>query len=153
MSVKYKYQDISIKKLLSTGPSKHPMKFSNSTMLRNFLKIKYTTPISQAIRSGKYIIADNSKNYYVIVSYNGIRVNADKDIQKFYDNHVWKDGKFSFQKALVIPSKEQSKENKIKHLKVGKLLSLIEIKYGGVLMAEGTQEFLELQKLIHAEGT
>ena len=47
------------------------------------------------------------------------------------------------------PTKEQTQENKIRHVKVGKLLSLIQVKYGGVFKAEGTKEFLELQKLLN----
>lgn len=154
MKVKYKYKDISIKKLLSAGPCEYSINFSNSTMLSNFLGRKNgTTRIAAIIRNKQYIIADNLKNYYVIVSYNGIEVHTDKKLQKFYNNHVYKNGKFLFQKKLVMPTKEQVQKNKIKHAIVGKLLSLIETKYGGVNNADGTKEFLELQKWLDAEGS
>lgn len=147
-----KYRNISIKKLLSTGPYEHSMDFSNSRMLSNFLGRKYTNRVSAAIRNKQYIITDTLKNYYVITSYNGIEVHADKEIQNFYDNHVWKNGMALFQKPLVMPTQEQIKENKIRHAKVRKLLLLIQVKYDGVNNAEGTKEFSELQKLLNAEG-
>lgn len=152
MRFQYKYKDIKIKKLLSTGPYEHSINFKNSTMLSNFLGRKNgTTRIAAIIRNKQYIIADNLKNYYVIVSYNGIEVNIDEKLQKFYNNHIYKNGKFSFQRPLLIPTKEQVQESKIRHAIVGRLLSLIEIKYGGVDNAEGTKEFSELQKLLNTE--
>lgn len=147
-----KYINISVKRLLSTGPYEHLLKFRDSRMLTNFLGKSSTTYVSATIRNKKYIITDTSKNYYVITSYNGNEVDVDKKIYNFYDTHVWKNGIcHTMIKPLVMPTKEQIQENKIKHIKVGKLLSLIQVKYGGVDNAEGTKEFSELQKLLNAE--
>lgn len=147
----YRYRNIRIKKLLSTGLYEHSINFSDSTILNNFLG-RSSNYIGGAIRKKRYIITDASKNYYVITSYNGVKINADKKIQNFYDTHVWKNGMVSFQRPLVMPTKDQIQEDKIRHVKVGKLLSLIQIKYGGVNNADGTKEFLELQKLLNVEG-
>lgn len=147
-----KYQNISIKKLLSTGPYEHPINFSDSSALRDFLGRKSTNYVSAAIRNKKYIITDTStsKNYYVVVSYNDYETDVDKKLQKFYDTHVWKNGMIAEIEPLVMPTKEQFQEDKIRHLKVGKLLSLIQVKYGDLVKAAGTPEFLELQKLLNA---
>lgn len=51
---------------------------------------------------------------------------------------------------LVVPTNEQMQEHKTRNVKVGKLLSLIDIKYGDLVKADGTQEFSELQKLLNA---
>lgn len=143
-----RYKNISIKKLLPTGPYKNPIIFDNSDSLNNYLGRNHAYT-NASIRNEKYIITDIQKNYYVIVSYNGRKVNADKELQKFYDNHTWENGVASVTKPLVMPTKEQIQENKTKHVKVGKLLSRIQIKYGGLNKAEGTKEFLELQGLLN----
>lgn len=144
------YKDISIKRILSTGLYKHSINFSDSNILNNFLgrSRNYTSAV---IRKKQYIITDTLKNYYVITSYNGNKADVDKKIQDFYDTHIWKNGTIYAMKPLVIPTKEQIQENKIRHIKVGKLLSLIQVKYGGVDNAEGTKEFSELQKLLNTE--
>lgn len=146
-----RYQNIRIKKLLSAGPCEHSIDFSDSRALCNFLgrRSRSTSYISGAIRNGQCIITDNSKNYYVIVSCNGIEVNADKKLQEFYDKHVWKNGVIAEIDPLVKPTKEQIQEDKIRHVKVGKLLSIIQVKYGDLVKADGTKEFLELQKLLN----
>ena len=143
-----KYKNISIKSLLSTGPDEHSINFHNSHMLGNFLG-RSNTYGSQSIRKKRYIITDTSKNYYVIVSYNGNDVNTYKELQKFYDTHVWQNGIVSEVRILAMPTKEQIQKNNIRHVKVGKLLSLIQARYGDLVKAEGTQEFLELQKLLN----
>lgn len=143
-----RYTNISIKKLLPTGPYKNQMNFSDSKMLSDFLG-RSSTYVSAAIRNKKYIITDTLKNYYVIVSYNGNKVHADKKIQNFYDNHVWENGIISAMRPLVMPTKEQIQENKAKHVRVGKLLSRIQTKYGSLTNAESTKEFSELQGLLN----
>lgn len=144
----YRYTNIRIRKLLSSGPSEHSINFHNSHMLANFLG-RNKNYGSNFIKKKHYIITDTSRQHYVITSYNGIKVNADKELQKFYDNHVWQNGTAVFQRLLVMPTKEQIQEDKIRHVKVGKLLSLIQFKYGDLFKAEGTAEFLELQKLLN----
>ncbi len=144
-----KYTNISIKRLASTGPSEHSTHFRDSRMLINFLGRKTTTYVSEAIRNRRYIIRDTSNNYYVIISYNGYQARVGRKLKKFYDSHAWKNGVTFETESLVMPTKEQTQENKIRHVKVGKLLSLIQVKYGGVFKAEGTKEFLELQKLLN----
>lgn len=145
-----KYVNIIVKRLLSTGPSEHSAKFSDSRRLTNFLGKKNTTYVSSSIRNKKYIITDNLKNYYVITSYNGNKVNVDKKLQIFYDTHFWKNGIAHTMEPLVVPTNEQMQEHKTRNVKVGKLLSLIDIKYGDLVKADGTQEFSELQKLLNA---
>lgn len=143
-----RYTNISIKALLATGPYEHSLNFRDSRMLTNFLG-KSINYVNIFIKRKKYIITDKSKKHYVIASYNGKRVNVDKEIQNFYHTHVWKDGVVHTIKPLPMPTKEQTQKNKIRHVKVGKLLSLIQVKYGGVFEAEGTQEFSELQDLLN----
>ena len=143
-----RYKNISIKKLLPTGPCNNLINFANSGLLNDYLG-RHFTYTSTSIHNKKYIISDIHKNYYVIVSYNDIKVNADKELQKFYDNRTWENGIVSVMKPLVMPTKKQIQENKTKHVKVGKLLSRIQIKYGGLNKAEGTKEFLELQELLN----
>lgn len=144
-----RYTNISIKALLATGPYEHSLNFRDSRMLTNFLG-KSINYVSIFIKRKKYIITDKSKNYYVITSYNGNRVNADKEIQNFYNTHVWENGVVHTIEHLPMPTREQIQESKLRHVKTGKLLSLIQVKYGGVFEAEGTQEFLELQDLLNA---
>lgn len=142
------YESICIKKLFPEGPYKHTINFRDNHMLSNFLgrSINYA---SACIRKNKYIITDVFNNYYVITSFNGNKIPVDKEIQEFYNTHLWKDGVIYKVQPIVMPTKEQIQENKIRHIKVGKLLSLIQVKYGGVDNAEGTKEFLELQKLLN----
>ena len=143
-----RYKNISIKALLAIGPYEHSLNFQDSRMLTNFLD-RSVNYVSVFIKRKKYIITDKSKNYYVITSYNGNRVNVDKAIQHFYKTHVWKNRVIHTIEPLSTPTKEQTQKNKIRHVKVGKLLSLIQVKYGGVFEAEGTKELLELRKLLN----
>lgn len=146
------YEDICIKKLFPEGPYKRTINFKNARMLTNFLgrSINYA---SACIRGNKYIITDIFGRYYVIASFNGRKVPAevDKELEEFYDTHIWEDGVVCKVQPIVMPSKEQVQEHKAKHLKVGELLSLIEAKYGGINNATDTKEFLELQKLLNVK--
>lgn len=145
-----KYENICIKKLFPEGPYKHTINFRDCRMLSNFTG-RHINYGSACIRKKQYIITDIFGSYYVIDSLNGKKINADAEINEFYETHIWENGVVCKIQPIVMPTKEQIKENKAKHAKASELLSQIEVKYGGVNNAEGTKEFLELQELLNVK--
>ncbi len=146
------YENICIKKLFPEGPYKRTINFKDARMLSNFLG-RHINYASACVRKNKYIITDIFGGYYVIASFNGRKVPADvdKELEEFYVTHIWKDGVVCKVPPIVMPTKEQVQEHKVKHLKVGELLSLIEVKYGGINNATNTKEFTQLQELLNVK--
>lgn len=135
------------------------LKFSSLKQLDDYLgwwHRSYSGSIIQKSKHGylryKYIIHDTKEPrvYYLVWKIDGRIVATDEDVKRFYTGKMYKKKKSYMPIKIPKLSREDIYEAQERQKQRRRLLLLIDVKYGGIDHAEGTQELEELRQMIGA---